>query len=110
MFEAIFGSEKRGRILLFIYVNGESYAAEMARLLAYHLFSVQTQLARLEQGGILYSKLKGTVRLFGLNPKYPFKAEIASLLEKALEFIPAKERDSLFTPRLRPRATGKPLA
>jgi DNA-binding transcriptional ArsR family regulator len=109
MFEAIFGSEKRGKILLYIFVYGESYAAEIARVLGYYLFSVQTQLARLEESGILYSRRRGTVRLFGLNPENPFKIEITNILEKALDFIPKEEKANIFTPRRRPRLSGKPL-
>jgi hypothetical protein len=63
----------------------------------------------MENDGILYSKLKGKVRLFGLNPRYPFKNELESILEKALQFIPDNAKERLFMPRLRPRRTGKPL-
>ena len=63
----------------------------------------------MENDGILYSKLKGKVRLFGFNPRYPFKKELESILEKALQFIPANEKERLYMPRLRPRRTGKPL-
>jgi DNA-binding transcriptional ArsR family regulator len=109
MFKAIFGSDKRGRILLFILTHGESYAAEISRIFNYHLFSVQNQLLRLEKDGILYSKRRGNVRLFGLNPKYPFKTELVSLLEKALLFLSPREIDLFYKPRLRPRLTGKPF-
>jgi hypothetical protein len=64
----------------------------------------------MEQDGILYSKLKGKVRLFGMNPRYPFKKELEAFLEKSLSFVPAAERERLYMPRRRPRRTGKPLA
>ena len=109
MFKGIFGSENKGRILLFIYTNGESYPREIAKMLGLYLNGVQKQLLNMEENGILYSKLKGKVRLFGLNPRYPFKKEIESLLEKSLKFIPDEEKEKIFFPRLRPRRTGKPL-
>jgi DNA-binding transcriptional ArsR family regulator len=109
MFKALLGSERKGRILLFLLTHGESYPSEIARAFGYYLSSVQTVLANLESGGILYSRLRGKVRLFGLNPRYPFKNELASLLEKALAFVSSEDRDKLFTPRLRPRRSGKPL-
>jgi hypothetical protein len=62
----------------------------------------------LEQGGILYSRLKGKVRLFGFNPRYAFRKELESLLEKALEFVPDQDKEKYYRPRLRPRRTGKP--
>ena len=109
MLKSIFGSEKKGKILLYIYSNGESYPTEIARAFKYYLNTVQNQLLNLERDGILYSKLKGNVRLFGLNPRYPFKKELCSLLKKALEFIPKEEKERLYIVRLRPRRTGKPL-
>ena len=110
MFKGIFGSEKKGKILLYIYTNGESYPREIARRLNLYLNTVQNQLLNLEKGGILYSKLKGKVRLFGMNPRYPFKEELEALLKKALQFVPKEEKERLYMPRLRPRRTGKPFA
>ncbi len=109
MLKAIFGSEIKGKILLFLYTNGESYPTEMSRSLGFYLYSVQSQLSNLERDGVLYSRLRGTVRLFGLNPRYPFKQELIALLEKCLIFVPQKERERLYMPRLRPRLAGKPL-
>lgn len=109
MFKAIFGSEKKGKILLYIYTHGESYPREIANRLNLYLYGVQNQLLNLENDGILYSKLKGKVRLYGINPRYPFKNEIESLLEKMLLFIPQEEKEKLYMPRLRPRRTNKPL-
>jgi len=108
MFKALFGSEKKGRILLYIYTNGEAYPTEIAKAFKFYLNAVQNQLLNMERDGILYSRLKGKVRLFGLNPRYPFRKELEALLEKALNFIPAEEKEKYFMPRLRPRRTKKP--
>jgi hypothetical protein len=63
----------------------------------------------MEQGGVLYSRLRGKVRLFGLSPRYAFKKELEALLEKSLAFVPEDEKERLYKPRLRPRRSGKPL-
>ena len=109
MLEPLFESPTKGRVLLFLYTHGESYGREIARELGFYPNAVQYQLLKLERGGVLFSKLRGKVRLFGLNPRYPFKKELEALLEKSLSFVPREERERLYMPRLRPRRTGKPL-
>ena len=109
MLEPLFESEPKEKVLLYIHTHGESYAREIARAFGLYGNTVQYQLLKLESGGVLYSKLKGRVRLFGINPRYPFKRELESLLEKALAFLPEAERERDYRPRLRPRRTGKPL-
>ena len=109
MLEPLLNSEKKEKILLYLYTHGESYAREIARAFQFNLNSVQNQLLNLEDGGILYSKHKGKVRLFGINPRYPFKKELEALLDKVLTFIPEEEKETFYKPRLRPRRTGKEL-
>jgi len=109
MLEPLFESEIKEKILLYLYSNGESYPREIAKAYNFYLNAVQNQLTKLERGGVLYSKLKGKVRLFGFNPRYPFKKELEALLEKALRFIPEEEMDKFYTKRIRPRRSGKPL-
>ncbi len=108
MLAPLLESETKSKVLLYLHTHGESYAREMARDLDLCLGTVQYHLLKMEQGGILYSKLKGKVRLFGLNPRYPFKKELSALLEKSLTFVPKEEKERLYEPRLRPRRTGKP--
>lgn len=108
MLEPLFESEKKEKILLYIYTRGESYPTEIARTFGYYINTVQNQLAKLELGGILYSRLKGKVRLYGFNPRYPFKKELESLLDKVFKFIPYKEKEKFYLPRLRPRRARKP--
>ena len=110
MLAPLFESETKTKILLYLHTHGESYAREMARELGLCLGTVQYHLLRMEQGGVLYSKLRGKVRLFGLSPRYPFKRELEALLEKSLTFVPEEEKERLYKPRLRPRRTGKPLS
>ena len=109
MLKPLFESESKEKALLYLYTHGESYCGEIARAFGFYGNTVQYQLLKLESGGVLYSKLKGRVRLFGINPRYPFKKELEALLGKALSFVPEEEMDRLYRPRLRPRRTGKPL-
>ncbi len=109
MLEPLLESEKKEKILLFILTHVETYAREIARVFGFNLNTVQNQLLNLERGGVLYSKVKGKVRLFGINPRYPFKKELEALLRKVLTFVSEDERNKFYTPRLRPRRTGKPL-
>lgn len=109
MLEPLLESPAKGKILLYLHTHGESYAREMARDLGFYPTAIQYQLLKLERGGVLYSRLRGRTRLFGLEPRYPFKKELEALLEKSLTFIPESEKNRLYKPRLRPRRTGKPL-
>jgi DNA-binding transcriptional ArsR family regulator len=99
MLEPLLESASKEKILLYLYTHGESYPCEIARALGLYVNTVQYQLLKLESGGVLYSKLKGRVRLFGFNPRYPFKKELEALLAKALAFIPEEELDRLYRPR-----------
>ena len=109
MLEPLFESPIKCQALLYIYTHGESYGREIARELDFYPNAVQYQLLKLEKGGVLFSKLRGKVRLFGINPRYPFKKELEALLEKSLSFKPQEEKERLYQPRLRPRRTEKPL-
>lgn len=108
MLEPLFESTVKEKILFYLHTRGESYPREIARDLGLTLNAVQYQLLKLERGGVLYSKLKGKIRLFGLNPRYPFKKNLEALLDKAITFIRDEASLKLYRPRLRPRRTGKP--
>lgn len=105
----LFGSPLREAALLYILTHGSAYPRELAKALGFGLLGAQRQLAALEDGGVVVSWLRGRVRLYQMNPRYPFRRELEALLLKALEFLPEEERERLYTPRLRPRKTGKPV-
>jgi hypothetical protein len=109
MLEALVGSVNRERVLLFIFARTEGYAREIARYYKSDLDPIQKQLEKLEFGGILVCKTAGRTRLYSFNPRYAFLAELRSLLEKALSFYSANERENLTNIRRRPRRKGKPL-
>lgn len=109
MLESLFESPTKEKILISCLVEKEVYARQISRKFNLNLLSVQTQLKKLERGGVLVSKLKGRTRLFYFNPRYAFLKEIKALLEKAMSFIPQKEMERYYMPRMRPRRSGRPL-
>ncbi|MBU4485154.1 hypothetical protein KKA47_07030 [bacterium] len=109
MLESLFNNATRERVLLYIYTYQEGYAQEIRIKLDLSLRSVQLQLKRLEDGGILICKKRDRTLVYKLNPRYPFYKELISLLEKALFLMPESDRKENFTPRLRPRKRDKTL-
>lgn len=109
MLAELLGSPVREKILLFLLANKDSHPRDIARNFAYNFTTVLYQLKKMEAAGILYSQLRGNVRLFGLNPRYPFHRELEALLQKALDFLSVQEKDKYYIRRRRPRQSGKPL-
>jgi hypothetical protein len=109
MLEPLIGSTSSERVLIFLYARGEGYPREIARFYNADLTPIQKQLEKLEIGGVLASRQAGRTRLYSFNPRYPFRAELESLLAKALSFYPEKQREALLMNRRRPRRRGKPL-
>jgi hypothetical protein len=107
MLEPLFVSEIKEKILLYLFIQGESYPTEIARAFGFYVNAVQNQLQKLERGGVLFSRLKGNLRLFGFNPRYPFKKELETLLDKVFLFVPDKEKKEHYMPRLKPTGAGK---
>ena len=109
MLEGLFGSVYKEKILLILYLQGESYARKISFLLECDLSPIQNQLEKMETGGILVSKLAGKTRLYSFNPRFPFLEELKKLIKKMTEFYSREELDKLTLIRTRPRRKGKPL-
>jgi len=109
MLKPLLGSEAREQVLMFILSRDKGYATEIAHTFNVDLYSIQTQLDRLEYGGVLVSYKAGRTRLYEFNPRYPFLNELTQFLRKALTFYPAEMREKLLRNRRRPRRRGKPL-
>ncbi|MDO8608409.1 MAG: winged helix-turn-helix domain-containing protein [Phaeospirillum sp.] len=109
MLEFLFGNKTKEKVLLYLYTHGEGYAQEIRQELGLPLRSVQLQLKRLEEGGILFCRERDRTIVYQLNPRFPFYKEIALILEKALKALPPEVRNRFYNPRLRPRRRGKPL-
>ncbi len=108
MLAPLLGSVNAERVLIYILSREEGYARAIARFFGADPDSIQKQLTKFEAGGILISKEVGRTVLYRFNPRYVFLPELKSLLERALEFYPAEERERLMFFRRRPRRRGKP--
>jgi DNA-binding transcriptional ArsR family regulator len=109
MLEGLFGNIIIEKIFFSLYTYGESYPLGMAKVFKEPVNRIQQQLKRLENSGIVVSRLVGRTRLYTFNPRYPFLKELKSLISKAYEFLPEKEKDKYYRMRTRPRRAGKPL-
>ena len=109
MLESIVGSSSSEKVMIFLTARREGYAREIARFFDTGLDPIQKQLAKLEAGGVLVSRVVGRTRPFSFNPRYPMIAELRALLEKTLQFYPDDVRERLLMNRRRPRRGGKPL-
>jgi len=109
MFQAIFGSHSKERVLIYLNCQERGYAREIARFFAVPVTPVQKQLESLEAQNLIYSVPEGRVRLYSLNPRYPLIKELCSLLDKAVSFYPPEQQEALIMDRRRPRRKGKPL-
>ena len=108
MLEALFGNQNIERVLFFLLRNGEAYPSAIAAALGSTTTPIQRQLTRLESGNVVVSRLVGRTRVFQINPRYPFKKELETLLEKAFQALPEGQAQKIYTRRNRPRRAGKP--
>lgn len=92
MLEILFGSNNAKRILIFLFVNGKCYGAQLQRVLKSSLTPIQKALSRLEKGGIVVSYLEGKTRVYRFNPSFPLLLELEQLLKKAYTLFSAEEK------------------
>lgn len=109
MIEVLLGSEYAEKVLVFLSVRGKGYPSEIAAFFDADLATIQNQLKKFEDGGVVVSFRSGRTRVYEFNPAYPFLTELMALLNKALLFYPPEEVERLKMNRRRPRRTGKPL-
>lgn len=108
MLEGLFGNRSLERILFYLYAYQRGYPRGMSRDLGVSLRPVVVQLNKLEGAGIVVSRLEGKTRLYEFNPRYPLLDPLTRLIEKAMAFLPQKERRLRYEKRTRPRRAGKP--
>ncbi len=109
MLDKLIIPKNKENILLYLAGRKEGYSREIARYFKIALSPLQDQMQILEEGGIIIGRKIGKTIVFQLNPRYPFYNELLELLNKAISFLPASERDKLLMVRRRPRRKGKPL-
>jgi DNA-binding transcriptional ArsR family regulator len=108
MLDELFGNPTAAKVLTFVAMNRESYAQELADRFGLSLSTVQNQLLRLAEGGVLVAVERGRTRLYSLNPRFVVARDLEAMLRRAVEFMPDRERDR-YVARRRPRARGKRL-
>jgi hypothetical protein len=107
MLEILFGSKTAENVLMYIFVYQEGYPSEISRMYSLPLSMVQKQLQKFEEGGILTSRLRGKVRIYQWNPRYPFIDEIKNLLARNFDYLPENIKDKYYRQRTRPRRKDK---
>jgi DNA-binding transcriptional ArsR family regulator len=109
MLEGLFGNPVIEKIFFTLLVYNESYALGLAKTFDEPVNKFQQQLKRLEEAGIIVSRLVGRTRIYTFNPRYTFLKELKAFISRAYEFIPVTEKEKFYRKRTRPRRTGKPL-
>jgi predicted transcriptional regulator len=104
----VFGSQLRSRVLVLVATLGETYPAEIARLLKAPRFSVQRIIDDLEGERLVATRLWGNERRVTLQPGSLGAKELRAYLLRLADGYPefGKIADSL---RRRPRRRGKSL-
>jgi hypothetical protein len=88
---------------------GEIHAHGIAKDYQAAVTPFARQLNRLEEAGILVSRLIGRTRLYQFNPKSSYVNPLRKLIEVDYETMPLAEREKTFHERRRPRRKGKPV-
>lgn len=107
--KGILRAETQEKVLLYLLARDSGYGSEIADFYGIALNPVQKQLARLEADGVVVSQLLGKVRIYQMNPRYPFIEPLKALLKSALGAYPQEVSQSLLVRRTRPRQAGKSL-
>jgi hypothetical protein len=108
LLDAIFGSENRERVLVFLAAREQGYPSEMAQFFDTDLYGIQDQCEKLEAKGVIVSRQVGRTVVYEFNPRYALLDELKALLEKALTYYPEEFQEGLLQNRRRPRRRGKP--
>ncbi|PYM17843.1 MAG: ArsR family transcriptional regulator [Candidatus Rokuibacteriota bacterium] len=103
-----FGGQTRTRVLLTLYLVGQSYPRELARLLETPVSGVQKALKSLEVDGLVAGRAVGRTRLVQLEPRYFAREALEGFLRRLVE-PEATLRRRVAALRRRPRRTGKPF-
>lgn len=105
----LFGSRSAAQVLLFLQNYGEGHALRIARTFDAPPTAIQRQLRRLEEGGLLVSRLVGRSRVYQWKPGSVTVKGLRAFLESELSLLPVEDTKAFFRERQRPRRLGKPL-
>ncbi|MBF0315990.1 MAG: winged helix-turn-helix transcriptional regulator [Oligoflexia bacterium] len=109
MLEKIFGTKTASFTLLHLFHYGEIHARGLSREIAISLSSVQNQLIKFEEAGVVISKKIGTTRVYSFNKKSPLTKPLMELINVIHSNMSISDKELLFKERKRPRRSGKPV-
>lgn len=97
MFEVVFGNKSVAKILIFLFVNGKCYGAQLQRIFSLPLTPLQKVLIRLEKGRLITSHYEGKTRIYCFNQAFALMPELLDLLKKAYTLLPPDEKKLFYT-------------
>ncbi len=109
MIETLLSSQSKEQVLLFIIARGKGYARQIAQHFECSITPIKNQLETLEAGGVLVQESIGRSKIFSINPRYIFREEVTSLIQKVISIMQEDDREKLLFDRRRPRRSGKPI-
>jgi len=109
MLRNIFGTKTTELALLHLFHYGEIHPSGLAKDINISLSSVQNQLAKLEEAGVLASKLVGKTRVYSFNKKSPLTQPLMELVKVVHDSLSLEDKKRVFKSRKRPRRPGKPI-
>jgi len=104
--KGILRAESQEKILIYLLLKGKGYGKSIADFFGVALNPIQKQLARMETDGVVVSQLIGNVRVFELNPRYPFIEPLKTLIKSATKSYPVEMINELVVGRNRPPVSG----
>lgn len=107
--KGIFRAESQENILVYLLAREQGYGTAIAEFFGLSRNATQKQLARLEEDGVVVSRLIGKLREYQFNPRYPFLSPLKDLLKATLKSYPPDLQNTLMMSRNRPRKAGKPI-
>jgi DNA-binding transcriptional ArsR family regulator len=109
MLDKILGSSVAQKAFLYLHHHGEGHASAIARTFKVSLSTVQSQLTRFEDAGVIISKVVGRTRLYTFNSKSKVAKLVEEIVKTYYDKIPVAEKSKIFSTRTRPRRAGKPV-
>ena len=107
--ESVLGNTSATYVLLFLQSYEEGHASRISKTFDVSVMGIQRQLRRLEDNGVLISRMVGRSRIFSFNERNPTVRNLRTFLAAELELLPKSTTKKYFRQRQRPRRTGKPL-
>ena len=106
--KGILRAESQEKILLYLLIRERGYGKAIAEFYGKPQNPLQKQLIKLEDDGVLVSRMVGKTKEYQLNPRYAFYTPLKVLLKSALGAYPKELLEDLSMDRRRPRKSDKP--